>query len=65
MSSAERLALVPWEETKRETKECIVTLTELIAEDEDELKAKRQEIKGKIADLRKCRARLIRKVARL
>jgi len=57
-SLAERL--VPWEETERERKQNIATLTELIADDEKELEAQQKEIKGRIAAFRRCRAQLQR-----
>ena len=60
MSLEERRALVPWEETERDRKESIATLTDLIADFEKELETKRKEIKGKIAELRQCRAKLQR-----
>jgi hypothetical protein len=60
MPLEERRALVPWEETERERKESIATLTELIADDEKQLEAKRKEIKGRIAELQRMRAKLVR-----
>lgn len=64
MPLEERRALVPWEETERERKESIATLTELIADDEKELEAKRKEIKERIAELRRWRAKLQRQAPR-
>ena len=60
MPLEERRALVPWEETERERKECIATLTDVIADYKKELEAKQKEIKGKIAELRQCRAKFVR-----
>lgn len=60
MPLEERRALVPWEETERERKECIATLTDLIADYKMELETKRKEIRGKIAELRQCRAKFVR-----
>ncbi len=65
MPLAERQALVPWEETKREAKQSIALYTELIGDLENELKTKQREIKGQVAELSKCRATLIRRLARL
>jgi hypothetical protein len=61
MPLEERRALVPWEETERERKEHIAILTEMITDLEKELEAKRQEIKRRIAGLRRGRAKLQRR----
>ena len=61
MPLEERLELVPPEETERERKELIVTYTEIIADMEKELAAKRQAVQkaeGDIAEFRRCRAKL-------
>ena len=64
MPLEERRALVPWEETERERKQNIATLTELIADDEKELASKQeavQEVKRRIAEFRRCLAKLERR----
>ena len=61
MPLEKRLELVPPEETERERKELIVTYTEIIADIEKELAAKRQAVQkaeGDIAEFRRCRAEL-------
>jgi len=66
MPLEERLALVPPEETERERKELIVAYTEIIADMERDLAAKRQAVqkaKGEIAELRRCRAKLKRQTS--
>jgi hypothetical protein len=63
MPLEERLALVPQEETERERKELIIAYTEIIADLEKELAAKRQAVQkaeGDIAEFRRCRAKLER-----
>jgi|GEM_PF-6754313 len=63
MPLEERRALVPREETERERKELIIAYTEIIADMEKELAAKRQAVKkaeGDIAEFRRCQAKLER-----
>jgi cell fate (sporulation/competence/biofilm development) regulator YlbF (YheA/YmcA/DUF963 family) len=58
-----RLAPVPREETVREAKENISTYDEFIADLQHRLEEKRQavqEVKAQIAELRVCRARMLR-----
>jgi hypothetical protein len=61
MPLEERCALVPPEERERERKELIVAYTEIIADMEKELAAKRQAVQkaeGDIAEFRTCRAEI-------
>jgi len=63
MPLEERLELVPPEETERERKELIVAYTEIIADLEKELAAKRQAVQkteGDIAELHRYRSELER-----
>ena len=57
MSLEERRELVPWEETERKRIQAIATINEFIVDDENELETKRKEIKGRIAGLRRWRAK--------
>ena len=65
MPLAEKQALVPWEETRRETKESIATYNELIADLQKELRVKKQDIKRQTAELLGIRAKLKRNLLRL
>ena len=63
-----RVALVPSEETVREARENISTYDELIANLQHRLEEKRQavqEVKAQMAELRGCRARLLRQTKML
>ena len=68
MPLAKRLALVPREETVREARESISTCDDLIADLQHRLEEKRQavqEVKVQMAELRGCRARLLRQTKML
>lgn len=68
MPLRKRLALVPREETVREAKENISTCDELIADLQHQLAEKQQavqEVKSQMAELRGCRARLLRQTKML
>lgn len=63
MLPAKKLTMVPWSETRRETKQFIETLDELIVEYQDKLKAKQAETRKAISDLRKGRQVLEQRLA--
>ena len=68
MPLEKKLALVPREETVREAKENISTYNELLADLQHRLEEKQQavqEVKSQMAELRGCRARLLRQTKML
>ena len=63
LSPAQRSALVPWAETRRDAKFCIKVLGELITDKQKELRAKQRETSKSVSELRQCQVKLERKLA--
>jgi hypothetical protein len=63
LSPAERSALVPWAETRRDAKFVIKVLGELIAEKQKVLRYKQRETVKSVAELRQCQVKFERQLA--
>jgi len=62
LSPAERSALVPWAETRRDAKFVIKVLGELIAEKQKELRDKQRETRKSVSELRQCQVKFERQL---
>ena len=65
LSPAQRSALVPWAETRRDAKFCIKVLGELIADKQKELRAKQRETRKSVSELRQCQVKFERQLVSL
>jgi hypothetical protein len=63
LSPAERSALVPWAETRRDAKFVIKALGELIAEKQKELRDKQRETRKSVSELRLYQVKFERQLA--
>ena len=62
LSPAQRSALVPWAETRRDAKFCIKVLGELITDKQKELRAKQRETGKSVSELRQCQVKFERQL---
>ena len=61
-SPAQRSALVPWAETRRDAKFCIEVLGKLITDKQKELRAKQRETRKSVSELRQCQVKFERQL---
>jgi hypothetical protein len=62
LSPAQRSALVPWTETRRDAKFCIKALGELITDKQKELRAKQRATRKSVSELRQCQVKFERQL---
>ena len=63
LSPAQRSALVPWTETRRDARFCVKVLGELIAEKQKEMLAKQRQTRKSVLELRQCKVKFERQLS--